>query len=132
MQTELVNDIQIVRCERGDDQSRTPTRGEWEAQYVFVLAPPPSNDWRQIFKENLRAKTFNDDWAKLAYGDVRDERFGFFCHPDQLQRHADKLKEIVAATNSDYSDLLAAGDKTDGRRREFEAAAEGALRALEL
>ena len=124
--------IRILRCERGPEPSRMPTRGEWEAHYIIIFALLPSSEWGRMFKENMRSETLDGDWVNLSCGDIRGEAFSFFCHPDRLQRNADKLKEIVAASNRDFRDRLAAGDKTDDRRCAFEETADAALRALEI
>ena len=124
--------IRILRCERGPEQSRMPTRGEWEAQDIIIFALLPRSEWGRMLKENMRSKTLNSNWVNLSCGDIRGEAFSFFCHPDQHQRNADKLKEIVAASNRDFRDRLAAGDKTDDQRGEFEETADAALRALEI
>jgi hypothetical protein len=125
-------DIKIARCARSLEACKTPIGGEWEAPFSFVFSASPGEEWLEICKEYLGRARTNPCFSKLAMGQLRDDRLNFFCHPNQLQQHADKMKEIVAATNQEMRKLWAENGEHQARRREFEALIEFTIETLRL
>jgi len=125
-------DIRIARCARSLEACKTPIGGEWEAPFSFVFSASPGEEWLEICKEYLRRARTNPGFCKLAMGELLADRLNFFCHPNQLQEYADKMKEIVAATNRERRKLWANNGEHQARRREFEALIEFTLATLRL
>jgi hypothetical protein len=125
-------EIKIARCARSLEACKTPIGGEWEAPFSFVFSASPGEEWLEICKEYLRRASSNRGFEKLATGELRDDRLIFFCHPNQLQRYADKMKEIVAVTNREMRQLWAENGEHQARRREFEALIEFTLETVRL